>query len=479
MRPHARQLPPEYYVDPVLFACGILGDTLWRKQVEILEAVRDNRMVAVKACHASSKSFTAAEILLWWLVRWRDGIVITLASTFTQVKDVLWQEVHRAVRRGEVMWPAGTRINDTEIRLAPGNYALGLSPESAVNIHGFHSEHILIILDEAPGIRAEIWDAIEGARASGNVRLLALGNPTIPGGPFYEAFTRDRGLWKTITIDAFETPNLEELTEADFDMMQADLRDSDPFFAHCPVPYLASRRWVYEQAKKYGINSAIWQSKVRGQFPQQGEDALISLAWIERARKPPKELVIGENEDALGLHAGVDVADGGGDETVCIVREGRRLIAMGAWTHDDCRGEVAAFLAPYRQRIREVSIDKAGMGAYFCHHFETDLGYNVNAINVGEKTDFPDRFANLKAQLYWSLRETFQEGAIYGIDDELMISQLASLRYELTPRGLIAIEKKEVAAKRGVKSPDRAEALMLAFAARAPGSRYVVEELQL
>jgi len=103
----------------------------------------------------------------------------------------------------------------------------------------------------------------------------------------------------------------------------------------------------------------------------------------------------------------------------------------------------------------------------------------VNAVNVGEKTDFPDRFFNLKAELYWSLRETFQEGAIYGIEDELMISQLASLRYELTPRGLIAIEKKEAAAKRGVKSPDRAEALMLAFAARAPGSRYVVEELQL
>jgi hypothetical protein len=116
-----------------------------------------------------------------------------------------------------------------------------LSPESAVNIHGFHSEHILIILDEAPGIRAEIWDAIEGARASGNVRLLALGNPTIPGGPFYEAFTRARGLWKTITIDAFETPNLEGLTEADFDMMQADLRESDPFFAHCGAATVRAR----------------------------------------------------------------------------------------------------------------------------------------------------------------------------------------------------------------------------------------------
>src|SRR6266478_5256029 len=97
-----RALPPEYYVDPVLFACGVLGDHLWQKQVEILEAVRDNRMVAVKACHSSSKSFTAAEILLWWLMRWSDGVVLTLASGFDQVENVIWQEVHKAIQRWEV-----------------------------------------------------------------------------------------------------------------------------------------------------------------------------------------------------------------------------------------------------------------------------------------------------------------------------------------------------------------------------------------
>lgn len=465
-------LRPEWFLDPVRFAVSVLGDKLWSKQVDILRAVEKYRMVAVKACHASSKSFTAAEILLWWLCRYPDAIVVTLASTFTQVKDVLWQEVHRAVRRGMVDWPKGTRINDTEIRLGPGNYALGLSPDSAVNIHGFHSEHILIILDEAPGIRAEIWDAIEGARASGSVRLLALGNPTIPGGSFYDAFSKDRALWHCITIDAFETPNLAGLTEADFENLPPDMDEHEPFFDVCPVPYLASRRWVYEQAKKYGTGSAVWQSKVRGEFPTESEDALISLAWLERARGIPDSF-----SPSAELSAGVDVADGGGDETVCVIRDGRRIVAMQAWGKADCRGEVAAFLAPYRTLIRQANIDTAGIGAYFCHYFGKDLGYNVNPINVGEKTDQPDRFFNLKAQLYWSLREQFQAGAVYGLDDELAVSQLASIRYELTPRGLIAIEKKEAAAKRGVKSPDRAEALMLAFSQRNVGGAFVVEEL--
>ena len=94
---------------------------------------------------------------------------------------------------------------------------------------------------------------------------------------------------------------------------------------------------------------------------------------------------------------------------------------------------------------------------------------NINGINVGESTDYPDRFRNLKAQLYWALRERFQNGQVSGLDDDLMITQLASIRFEINPRGLIEIESKDAMAKRGIKSPDRAEALMLCFANRTPG----------
>jgi len=38
-------------------------------------------------------------------------------------------------------------------------------------------------------------------------------------------------------------------------------------------------------------------------------------------------------------------------------------------------------------------------------------------VNVGQATDFPDRYRNLKAQLYWSLRERFQNGEVSGLDD--------------------------------------------------------------
>jgi hypothetical protein len=122
---------------------------------------------------------------------------------------------------------------------------------------------------------------------------------------------------------------------------------------------------------------------------------------------------------------------------------------------------VAEFLK--RHGVRKVKVDKVGVGSYFETHLR-DLGLEVMGVNVGEAPSDRERFANLKAELYWGLRERFETGEISGALSERMVSQLVAIRYELTPKGQIAIEGKEKMARRGVKSPDWAEALMLAFA---------------
>jgi hypothetical protein len=130
---------------------------------------------------------------------------------------------------------------------------------------------------------------------------------------------------------------------------------------------------------------------------------------------------------------------------------------------------VIQFLTQYKSRLREINYDCAGPGEYFDVALEGAGFRNLNGINVGASTDFPDRFRNLKAQFYWALRERFKDGQVSGLDDDLAITQLASIRYEINPRGLIEIESKDEMKKRGLKSPDRAEALMLCFANRTPG----------
>lgn len=321
--------------------------------------------------------------------------------------------------------------------------------------------HVLVVLDEAPGVRAEVYEAVEGIRAGGQAHVLALGNPTIAGGPFYEAFTSNRGSWKTFTINAFDSPNLQGLPLEAMRQLPKQLPENDPVFAYRPREYLVTRRWVYEKLWEWGEDSPLWRSRVPGSFPEQAEDALISLKWLEVAREP-KALPNDEAE----LYAGIDVAEAGGDETVCVVRTAAgRIVAMRSW-RGNARGPVIEFLRPYKDRLREINYDHTGVGAYFAADFSS-LGFrHVNGVNVGEATNHPERFRNLKAQFYWGLRERFQEGQVSGLTDEVMLGQLATVRYQINPRGLIEIESKEDARKRGVKSPDRAEALMLAFAAR-------------
>jgi phage terminase large subunit len=459
--------------DPALFARIVLGADLWKAQRDILSAIGRHSRVAVKACHASGKSYAIAIAVLWWLTAHCDGVVVTTAPTWLQVEKVIWGEIRSAVMRsavcGKLRFPVPMQ---TELRLGPQNYAVGLSTDDSSRFQGFHSGHVLIVLDEAPGVRAEVYEAVEGIRAGGQVHVLALGNPTVAGGPFYDIFINNRTSWRTFTINAFDTPNLQGLSLETLRRLPRGLSENDSTFEYRPRPYLVTRRWVYEKLWEWGEDSALWQSRVLGSFPEQAEDSLIPLRWLEAARAP-RDLPNDEAE----LYAGIDVAEAGSDETVCAVRtRAGRIVALKSW-HGNSRGPVIAFLRTFKDRLTEINYDCAGVGAYFATDLDSFGFLNVNGVNVGEATQFPDRFRNLKAQLYWSLRERFQDGQVSGLNDELAIAQLASIRYEINPRGQVQIESKDQARKRGVRSPDRAEALMLAFADRTPGILRYYEEL--
>src|SRR5271170_6734144 len=85
-----------YFSDPVLFARKVLGHDTWSTNEAILRAVRSHSRVAVKGCHASSKTFAIAEIVLWWLVRWKNAVVVITGPSWTQVKEIVWGEIHKA-----------------------------------------------------------------------------------------------------------------------------------------------------------------------------------------------------------------------------------------------------------------------------------------------------------------------------------------------------------------------------------------------
>ena len=448
--------------DPVRFARGILGHAVWDTPAAILRAMaQPHARVAVKACHASSKTFTAAELVIWALTEYERVKIVTTAPTWHQVETLLWGEIHKALKGAPVALPdIAAHLNTTDIKIVQGSrYAEGISTNESVRFQGYHADEdgvVIIVLDEAPGVGADIYEAINGIRAGGDVRVLAIGNPVVPGGPFYDAFTSQREDWQLFTIDAFDSPNLRGVTLPELLAMTPEQLDDNP------LPYLVTRRWVAEQYREYGENHPFWQARVRAQFPTQADDSLFSLAWIEAAAQRPS--VAGEGR----RQAGVDVAGPGEDETVLYVREGPSVVDFGAWTGSDPRGDVAAALAPHRDKLDAVVIDSTGIGYNFAKHFR-DLGYPVVEWNAGgeprrKETDSQGPgFRNAKGEAYWNMRDRLSKGEINGLTDERTQAQLSTVRYKHNSKGQIEIESKDDAKKRGVKSPDRAEGLILAY----------------
>lgn len=445
-------------LDPPAFSAG-LGSPLWAKQASIARSVAAHPLNAVKACHSSGKTYLAAQLVVWWVARYPDGLALTTAPTGTQVRTLLWAEIHRALLdRVQDIHLLATEMKNKETGELIG---LGRATNQGVRFQGFHGR-ILIVLDEAPGIRPDIWTAIEGIMAGGQVHVLALGNPTIASGTFFELFNNPRSAYQLHTISAFDTPNLAGVS------LDALLAMDDAALDDNVMPWLTTRRWARYMIDKYGLDHPEVVARVLGEFPEDDELAIFPRSWVERAGAPAS--------DPGGLvTAGVDVAGAGRDETVLTIRAGEAQV-LGQWVYDDAdaRGKVIERLRPWRERLNVVNVDAIGIGYNFALSLK-DAGLPTRFVVVSEASSRPlpddsgPGFVNLKAEAYWHLRELLEAGAVRGLDDPVLRAQLSSILWSIDGRGRVVIEGKDAMAKRGLASPDRAEALVLALLPSAKG----------
>jgi hypothetical protein len=457
--------------DPALFARHFLCHNIWDTPAAIMRSVRDHQRTVVKACHASSKTFTAADVVLWWFARSPRAICLTTAPTWTQVEKLLWGEIHQTVRTGRIQFP---RLYAAELRNDSGNFAIGLSTNEGVRFQGWHGE-VLVVLDEALGVRPDIWDAIEGIRAGGDVHVLAIGNPNAGGGQFADAFGPRSG-WMRFTIDGLDTPNTRgcgPTPHARLAEIVAHGDAGDVAYLNANVrPYLITRSYIYEKFGEWGESHPLWECKVRGLFPSHSEYAVFPLPWLERAEEHSPHAPTSGPVDV-----GIDVAGPGRAETAAYAVRGREyvdIVESSAWQLSDPRGPVLFWLARLRERygVRRVKIDVAGIGHFFALAVE-DAGYAVDRVNFGDapRPEREPKFANCKADLYWTTRTLLEHGKLGGLVDKVTVAQGAPVLWHPTPMGLIEIESKEKLAARGVASPDRMEALIIAFAPDTPTAK--------
>jgi phage terminase large subunit len=355
---------------------------------------------------------------------------------------------------------------DTRWELSEDRYAMGLSADTADQFQGFHSPSMFIVVDEAEGVSDEIYEAIESVMTSAETsRLLLIGNPTTVAGAFRRAFYEERHLYHTVTISALESPNVQA--------------------GKVVIPGLTTAAWVQERQETWGQENPLYRARALGEFPDQGDDTLIKLSDIEAASRsgisgssPLEQKAVGAGfrpapmeEEQISVSVlvsddvviAVDVARFGSDRSVILRRRGCRVEEIRTFQGMDTMqlaGGVAA--AIQESQPDQVYIDEVGVGAGVVDRLR-EQGYQVRGINVARTARQSNLFANLRAEGYWRLRDLFTAGQISIPSDNQLMGELVALRYSYDSQGRILMESKEDIRQRGLPSPDRADALMLAF----------------
>lgn len=308
------------------------------------------------------------------------------------------------------------------------------------------------------GVPKSIFEAADSLATNFRARVLAIGNPDDPSTYFAEICKPGSG-WHFIEISAFDTPAFtdEEVPEYLYDL-------------------LVSPEWVEERKKRWGTQSPIYQSKVMGKFPEISDYTLFTPKIIRVSQMNDRSE---EAKEDLGK-LGVDVARFGDARTAIYRARGGRVRVVKTMHMADTMETanfVAMILRPFCGRV-SANVDVIGVGGGVFDRLK-EMRMTVQAFNSSESAWDSERFINRRAEAYWLAREMGERGELDlpepGEDDDL-IAQLGSIRWKVGNGGRIQIESKEDMKARGMPSPDRADAMIMALVQGANIKAFDIDE---
>ncbi|WP_200296302.1 DEAD/DEAH box helicase family protein [Rhodospirillum rubrum] len=483
--------------DPVLYARQRLGMVPTAQQAGLLSAIAPaGAKVTVRAGHGVGKT-TATAAAIWWHLECFDySKTPCTAPTASQLEQILWSELARLRRRADARaqgtgLPAALRL---EALFAVSGRAIadrGTPREWFVvartarrdqpdALQGFHASDIdleagagpevsaksggaalMFVIEEASGVPDAVFEVAEGALSSPGARLLMVGNPTRNTGFFARSHKRDRASFTALRLRCADSPLV------------------DPGYRAGLV-------------RKYGAESNVVRVRADGAFPRQDDDVLIALETAEAAlARPLPARMAAEDERRLG----VDVARFGDDRTVFLLRIGPVVGAI-----EVTAGRDTMAVAGRARRLAEIwragriYVDEIGVGAGVVDRLRED-GAPVVAVNVAasapERAAGEERGRLLRDHLWLMVRGWLRDEApvfagllsgmssclVPGVDADLaqdLAGELATPRYAFDGSGRVVVESKDAMKRRGLRSPDLADALALTFH-EAPASGRVAK----
>ena len=438
--------------DPRIFVREVFDVTPDPWQDEVLLAFATTQRIALKACKGPGKSTVESWCGWNFLLTRPHPKVICTSITGDNLRDGLWAEYAKWQGRSKLLretfeW-TNTRIfakQHPETWFASARqWSKSADPASqADTLAGIHADYVLFQIDEAGGVPDAVASAAEAALSTGvETKLMLAGNPTLLSGPLYRACTRERALWW-----------VKEITGDPDDPMRAPRIDA---------------KWARDQIEKYGRDNAWVLVNVFGQFPPAQSNALIGAEDVAQAIK--REISPVEwTQDPLII--GVDVARYGDDRSVAFIRQGKKAAPPRIWRGLDLMtlsGHVSDMIEEFRPAA--VFVDQTGLGSGVVDRL-LQLGRQVIGIDFGGKAR-DERYVNRRAEMWWLMADWVKRASLPDIA-ELHAELTAPTYTYANAAGRLQLESKEDLKKRGLPSPDLADALALTFAepVRHPGIR--------
>lgn len=402
---------------------------------DIGEILKGAIRIAVASGHGIGKTALVAWIIHWFMSVFKNPQIVVTANTKTQLTTKTWRELSKwhsmSLHEHWFDWAATT----FKFKESPATWVANAIPWSEHNSEAFagtHDENVLVIFDEASAVADVIWEVTEGAMTTANCIWVAFGNPTKNTGMFAQCFKRFRHRWWGRKVDS-------------------------------RTAKMTDKKLLNEWIEDYGEDSDFVRVRVRGEFPRAGDLQLIPVDVVEEATQ--REYIVPRGTPRI---MGVDVARYGSDMSVIARRHGRKLEPLSKYRGLDTMQLAAVVAGKIRdERPDMVMVDGTGIGAGVIDRLR-QLGHDVIEVHFGSKADPGNEniFYNKRIEM-WVRMGTWLKTADIPRDPELY-DDLISPEYYYDVKMRMRLEGKEDMKKRGLASPDCADALALTFAYIAP-----------
>lgn len=396
----------------------------------------------------------SATLVNWWVDTHPvdDTTVVTTATNWKQVRNVLWKEIPRvkadAGIGGKVNADATWKMGDRQDPIA-----FGMKPDDKdeSGFQGVHDQYVLVIMDEAGGISKEIFTAADAITTNKFARILAIANPNDPSCYMAEVYKREMRLkpeersWNIIQFGAYDTPN----------------------FTGEVVPVEVATRlvqvdWVEARKKEWGEDDPRFVARVLGEFPDVSDDGLFNMG---RVMQSMEAYDTSEPDEGMPITIGVDVARYGSDSSVIVSNQGGYIRIHGRYQGlngpELARkvGELAVEMGAV-----EIRIDAIGVGASVLDSIYNFVPPTISVVGIhgNAKSGDSTKWYNYRAAMYDQFAKAVADGRVYLPDDDELHNEIASIKYEYRGSALL-IESKENMRKRGIKSPDVLDAVIYAY----------------